>query len=518
MTEEITRIVIVGGGTAGWLAAATLNKAFNGNGAAPKKTITVIESPDVPIIGVGESTIPSIRSSLSYLDLDERELMRETAATFKNAIKFVQWKESPRTNNRDMYYHPFGAVGHVGATPLIYHWMHWAPPGGRKPRFDYASGPGPFMSDRLLSPKQADSKPFDGITPYAYHIDAVLLGRYLRSICLKRGVVRIEDTVDDVAIAGNGNIEFLATRRNGNIAGDLFIDCTGFARAIIGRMEQDNFISYANTLLCDTALAVQIPYEPEKAAAPNSFTTATAQRAGWIWDIQLQSRRGIGYVHSSAYTSGSQAEQEILAYIGPRAKAADLRKIPMKLGRNRAFWSRNCVALGLATGFVEPLESTGIFVIEAGLMLLRHNFPDKRMAPALQRRYNQSMATIYDEVRDFIVLHYCLTQREDSPFWRANKFDLNLSDRLKENLEVWAERPPLDSDFEGPIRAYGAAGYNHVLYGMGRLPRRLPEFIRTASPKDIQNIHSLFVKIGKDTQNKLAKLIPQADFLRGLAA
>lgn len=517
MSNDVKRIVIVGGGTAGWFAAAYLDKTFNTGTAVPLKPIIVIESPDIPIIGVGESTIPSIVKAMANLGLDERELMRETAATFKNAIKFVNWRQSPEIEPNNSFYHPFGTAGHIGATPSLFYWMAWKPE-GRKPRFDYATGPGAIFSDRLRIPKLPNYKSFEGSSPYSYHIDAVLLGRYLRKICLSRGVTRIEDSVRHALLDNNGNIAAVQTLNNGPIEGDLFIDCTGFAQVLIGQLEKDNFESYADTLLCDAALAVQIPFGADKKDRPNSFTTATAQRSGWIWDIHLQARRGIGYVYSTAHTTDAEAERDLRRYIGPGVTIPPIRKIPMKLGRNKVFWSRNCVAVGLSAGFVEPLESTGIFTIEAGLLLLRQNFPDRTFPAVLSRQYNTMMAHTFDEIRDFIALHYCLSSREDSRFWLDNKRSIKLSGQMRENLELWKHRPPLDSDLTAQLKPYAAPAYSQILAGMNKLPERLPDFVRRNSEKDLHRIDSFFRKIHQETSKKLANSMEQAEYLRSLVA
>ena len=513
MDNRIERIVVVGGGSSGWMSAAYLDKTLN-RGADKAVRISLVESADIGVIGVGEATLPTLRRFLSSIDVDEQAFMRRTHASFKNAIKHVNWRLDPAVEPTH-YYHPFGSVHMAHGLPILYYWLarrRAGDPGA----YSYACGAGAALSDQLRSPKRYDSKPYEGLIPYAYHLDAVLLGRYLREVCVERGVHHVIDNVVDVIRDDSGYISAVRTESHGDMHGDLFIDCTGFRGMLINQQLGVPFLSYSDVLLCDRAVALQVPFE-EGHGEFNSFTTSTAMSAGWIWEIHLQSRRGTGYVYSSRHLDSDAAEAELRGFLGPSAKGRDARHLKMRVGRSARLWEKNCVAVGLAGGFIEPLESTGIFLVEAGLEELVRYFPRRDFAAPLSSRYNEIMGKLYDEVRDFIVLHYCLTRREDSSFWKDNKYNDAISDELKRNLELWKYRAPSDRDLSSPLKLYGAPAYLHIVAGMDWLP----DTDKLGGSVDIDSVSPARIEevintMHERTHAALASSISHREYLAGL--
>ena len=327
----VEKIVIVGGGTAGWLSAAYLDHSVN-RAEARGVEITLVESADIGVIGVGEATVPNLRQTLLRLGLDEEEFMRQTSATFKQAIKFQNWRVSPSVDPDDHFYHPFEypeQVDDLEFTPL---WLIYRDTGGGEP-YDHACSPAPAMCDALRAPKSSTSRPYFGTVNYAYHLDAVQFGRYLREMATSRGVKRVVDTVGTVNIDERGYVESIETKDNGRLAADLFVDCSGFKGLLINEALGEPFIGFGDSLLCDRAVAIQTPYGQGNRTI-NPFTTATAMSAGWTWDIQLYERRGSGYVYSSAFVSDDQAEAELRAFLGAAADGANARRLRMRVGRN----------------------------------------------------------------------------------------------------------------------------------------------------------------------------------------
>ncbi len=344
-------------------------------------------------------------------------------------------------------------------------------------------------------------------------MDTVLFGRYLRQIALARGVKRIVDTVVGVAGDERGFITALKTKEHGDIAGDLFIDCSGFGGLLINKHFGTEFRSFGDSLFNDRAVAIRVPYK--SADAPiNPFTSATAMGNGWIWDIPLSDqatvigatqvwsddsahgRRGVGYVYSSQFVSDEAAERELRTYIGPEAEGRDARMLKMRIGHNRKFWVKNCVAIGLAGGFIEPLESTGIGLISQGLQLLWAHFPTRDCPTPLADSYNSAMTRMYEHVRDFIVLHYCTSAREDTEFWRANRHNPNIPARLQSLLETWRHRAPHAFDNLSGFDFFHPTSFHYILAGMGHLPppspyvrNRLSKGLAAHVRKRIEEVH-----------------------------
>lgn len=465
MSNRIETILIVGGGTAGWLAAAFLNRALNRPGG-PGCQVTLIESADIETIGVGEATIPTLRETMAFLGLDEAEWMTRCQATFKMAIKFVNWTGRP---GPDVYWHPFGTIPKVREFELSHYWLKRKLRGSTAPLTDTL-----FSAISLCqahkAPKVHTDPSYDGPIRYAYHLDAGLLATYLKETAKARGVIHLVDTVQEVVLDEKGYISHLKTAKLGDLHADLFIDCTGFRGLLINQALGEPFISYAEALLCDRAIAIPTA-RPEEGKRINPYTTATALSAGWAWHTPLFHRHGNGYIYASAFISPEEAEREFRAYLGPAADEGKARHIRMRVGKTRRTWVKNCVSIGLSSGFIEPLESTGIWLVEVGLRHLFYHFPDKTFPASLTNQYNQLMTNQYEQIRDFIVLHYCLTQREDTPFWRGNKYHLAIPDSLQTRLEGWRFTLPLPQEI-GQAGFFRAPSYACILAGMGYLPDR----------------------------------------------
>ncbi len=465
--NRIESIVIVGGGTSGWTTAAYLNRVLNG-GTEPKVRITLVESEDIGIIGVGEATIPTLRDTLRYIGIEERDFMLRCNASFKLGIKFANWMKPRSEDPEEAYWHPFETVPVANKIGFADLWRKRRLKGDNEP-FAYAVSVMPRACDALISPKLTTSGSYQAPLNYAYQMDAILLAGYLKELMIERGVQHVVDNVVDVVVNKKGFIGKLKLEKSGDLTADLYIDCSGFRSILLGKALDEPFISYKDGLLCDRAVAIPAPHEDDmKVMKP--FTTATGLNSGWTWDIPLFSRQGRGYVYSSDFISDDDAEQELRDFIGPMAEGVDARLIKMRVGRTRNFWVKNCLAIGLSGGFIEPLESTGIYFVEVGLSTLVQYFPDKSFNQRKIDMYNQLMAGVYDQTRDFIVLHYCLTPREDTPFWKANKHDLAQSDQLKDRLDLWQYKMPSHLEVVGGILLFGYTTYIYIMAGMDRLP------------------------------------------------
>jgi len=408
MTDDrLKSIVIVGGGTAGWMAAAGLAHTLKDSGCA----IALVESEDIGIVGVGEATVPHLRAFNESLRIDEVEFVRAVRGTFKLGIQFVDWGKIG-----DRYVHGFGTIGHdYRALPFHQYWLKLRSQGKAHDLGDYslntaAAPAGKFISGATDVPA---GSPLSQVA-YAYHFDAGLYAQYLRRYAEARGVTRIEGEIVDVSLRGeDGFIESVTLKNGTRVAGELFIDCSGFRGLLIEQALKTGYEDWTRWLPCNRAVAV--PSEKPGPATP--YTRSTARNAGWQWRIPLQHRTGNGYVYSSAHITDADAAATLLANLDGRP-LADPRVLRFVTGRRRKMWSRNCVALGLASGFLEPLESTSIYLIQSGIARLIQMLPDRLMNPVLQDRYNAEATFEMERIRDFLILHYHATERRDSDFWQ----------------------------------------------------------------------------------------------------
>jgi tryptophan halogenase len=461
MVTRTRNIVIVGGGTAGWLTAGII--AARHRGRMPHNfTVTLVESPNVPIIGVGEGTWPTLRSTLKKIGVSETDFFRECDASFKQGAKFARWTTGA---DDDAYYHPLMLPQGFTQLNMV---PHWLTSDGGTSFCDAVCAQGKICDDGL-APKAITTPEFEGAANYAYHLDAGKFAPFLQRHCTEKlGVRHVLADVQTVNLAEDGDIHSIATEQAGEIEGDLFVDCTGFRSLLLGDALGVPFKECGDILFCDTALAVQIPYESETSPIA-SHTISTAQSAGWIWDIGLPTRRGTGHVYSSSHISDEEAERELRAYIGPASDGLAVRKISIRSGHRETFWKRNCVAVGLAAGFLEPLEASAIVLIELSAKLIAEQMPVCReIMDVVASRFNATTHYRWGRIIDFLKLHYVLTKRTDTAFWRDNVLPETIPDRLKELLLLWRYQPPwMHDEFDRIEEVFPAASYQYVLYGMG---------------------------------------------------
>jgi tryptophan halogenase len=362
---------------------------------------------------------------------------------------------------------------------------------------------------------------------YAYHMDTVLFGRYLRQVARERGVRRIVDNVVGVETNEHGYLTALKTAEHGDVAGDLFIDCSGFRGLLINKHFGSEFVSFGASLFNDRAVALRVPYASADATI-NPFTTSTAVSSGWIWDIPLSDqkvalggqqwsddsahgRRGVGYVYSSQFTSDAEAERELREYVGPQAEGVNARLLKMRIGHNRKLWVKNCIAVGLAGGFIEPLESTGIALITQGLNLLLSHFPTRDCPDALADSYNGAMTRLYEHIREFIVLHYCISRRDDTEYWRANRHNPHIPERLKSQLETWRYRAPTAFDNLSGFDFFHHTSYHYILAGQRYVPEPTAYVRNRLSPQLIAHIRRRIEEVHAAAR---AASIDHVEFLR----
>lgn len=463
--NRIDHLTIVGGGAAGWLSAALLSSLLNRRNQGPDVRITVIESPRIPRIGVGEATTPSFRNTLKHLDIHEKDFLKSCNGTLKTAVKFVGWNQDAN-GDPGTYFHPFFAPGGVYGQSPAYHYLNRAQ-AGPVPKMVEMLTPGSVFFDDLKAPRGLDSEDYEGFVSYAYHLDATLFADYLKKFSIAMDVEFIPDEVVDVTLDSRGFVTGLTLEERGDIPVEFVLDCSGFQGLVSRKAMREPFIPFNEHLLCDRAIAAQIPYLDEEQGRIEPFTSATALSAGWVWKVPLYSRRGMGYVYSSAHTSDDQAMDEFLRFIGGGHSADEMRIIPMEVGRLRRNWVNNCVSIGLSGGFVEPLEATALHFVQNAIYWLTEYFPDKQVSPALADRFNHMTSGLYEEIRDVISLHYHLSNREDTPFWRAVRHEVPPPDSLARKLALWRCKLPSPYDRDGPYSIFNEWSYIYVLAGKG---------------------------------------------------
>ena len=465
VSETVRQVVIVGGGSAGWLTAAVL-AAEHGTGTDTGLRVTLLESPDIGPIGVGEGTWPTMRDTLRKIGVSETELFRECDASFKQGSRFKGWVDGSPT---DHYAHPFVLPQGYGEANLVAAWLaHHAD----VPFADLVSFQ-PHLCAQGKAPKQAATPEFAAVANYGYHFDAGKFGLLLRRHCVERlGVNHLLDHVVGINSHDNGDIASLQTKAHGAVAGDLFVDCTGLSSLLLAQHFGVAWVPQQHVLFNDTALAVQVPYAAEDSAIA-SQTLATAQTSGWVWDIGLPTRRGVGHVYSSAHTTDAAAEQALRTYVESTGGPKDItpRKLSFRPGYRQKFWHRNCVAIGLSAGFVEPLEASALALVELSAAMLSEEMPATRAAmDIVARRFNDTFSYRWERVIDFLKLHYALTRRQDSAYWRDHAAPASVPERLRDLLTLWRHRPPSRHDFARVEELFPSASYQYVLYGMGFRP------------------------------------------------
>ena len=451
--RSIRKICVVGGGTAGWMAAALMAEHFKG----AMGQIELVESDDIGTIGVGESTVPPFLQLLAKLGVDEQVFVREVQASFKLGIEFRDWKQKG-----ERYFHPFGTIGApVDLADFYQLWLKAKAHGYTGALQDFAPAAVMAKNGKFTLPFKAARTPIGGAS-YALHVDAKRVARFLRTYAEARGVTRTEGIVDDVAVRADGFVEKLILKDGRTVDANFFIDCSGFRSLLIGKALGVGYEDWSHWLLCDRAIAVQT----ENVGAPAPYTMAEAQDFGWRWRIPLQHRTGNGYVFCSKYLSDDEATATLMSQV-EGAPVVKPMVVPFKTGTRERLWDKNVLALGLAGGFIEPLESTAIHLIYRGMDFFFRLLPDRDCDPALATEYNRRMRTDYEEIRDFIVLHYCTTERDDTAFWRECR-DMELPPGLKRKIDLFRVNGSLA---EGLDELFRAVSWQSVMEGMGVHPR-----------------------------------------------
>jgi tryptophan 7-halogenase len=449
-------IVIVGGGSAGSMTAAALSDAVGQTCA-----ITLIESEAIGTVGVGEATIPPIRHFNRRLGIDEATFVRETQGSFKLGIEFVDWGRQGHS-----YFHPFGQYGaEFDQVPFYHHWMRESLDGRVEGPIDDFSMCWAMARAGKFSHPSTDRRLIQSTFDYAYHFDAGLYAAFLRRFAESRGVTRMEGRVVDVALRSeDGFIDHVTLENGTQVAGEFFIDCSGFRGLLIEDALAAGYDNWQHWLPCDRAVAV-----PCEKAAFTPYTRSTAKAAGWQWRIPLQHRTGNGYVHCSEFISEDEASAELLATLDGEPLASP-RTLRFVTGKRREFWKRNCVAIGLSAGFMEPLESTSLHLIQYGILRLIALLPDAAMSPLLAREYNAQTAIEYERIRDFLILHYKASTRDDSALWRYTAA-MPIPDSLQYKIDHFREHGMLVADER---ELFANPSWIAVYLGQGITPARAP--------------------------------------------
>ena len=462
----IRKVLIVGGGTAGWMTAAALSKVLG-----RQVEVTLVESEQIGTVGVGEATIPPILTFNAMLGIDERDFMRATKATFKLGIEFRGW-----TDPGDRYIHPFGTFG-LDIEAIKFHqiWLKFRDQVGPIETFNLAAVAA--LTGRMALPDPDPAKVLSSLK-YAFHFDAGLYARYLRRFSEARGATRVEGKVADVTLRGEDGFIQSVTLDDGRVLeADLFIDCTGFRALLIGEALGGTYHDWSHWLPNDRAVALPCATGGD---GMTPYTRATAQKAGWTWRIPLQHRTGNGYVYSSAHIGDDEALATLMAGLDGPAQA-EPNFLRFTAGRRDRAWIKNCVAIGLSSGFLEPLESTSIHLIQAGITKLLSLFPDQSFNPLEIDQYNRLTAQQVDLVRDFIILHYKATARADTPYWDYVR-TMEIPESLKRKIDLFAGRGRL---FQSDYDLFAEPSWIAVLLGQGIVPRQYDALVDSLPEGDI---------------------------------
>jgi tryptophan halogenase len=458
MNSSIQKVVIIGGGTAGWLCACLLAAQ------RPDLSITLVESPDIPTIGVGEGTWPTMRETLGTIGIPEAEFLKQCDASFKQGSRFDGWVTGAAG---DTYLHPFTMPPPDQMGALLDAWQSL----GQDVSFANAMTAQAAVCQQDVAPRQRSMPDYAGALNYGYHLDAGKFATLLASHgTTNLGVKRLADLVTGVETHSDGDISALQVRDAPPVSGDLFIDCSGQSALLIGRHFNIDWIDRSDSSFNNRALAVQVPVAPDSAIA--SQTIGTAHEAGWLWDIALPTRRGIGCVYSSRFLADEAAERILADYLVGQMPGIDPaefppRKLSFATGHRARFWHRNCLAIGMSAGFIEPLEASAIVMVELSLKALTENFPSSRQVMDIHAaRFNDLFDYRWNRVLDFLKLHYVLSQRHE-PYWQAQRAPDTIPARLAEQLILWRDQPPSAWDFPQIDEIFSAVSQQYVLYGMG---------------------------------------------------
>ena len=480
------RILIVGGGSAGWMVAAYLNRFLGG----PDRVIILLESIKIETSGIGESAAPALVKFVRGLRLDENEFMRQCSATYKVGAKFVNWM-----GEGTEFWHPYGSCGTINNIDLFQYWLRCSQAGR------HAGAYSSFSLQALVGERDQSPRPLHGPSPiietgaYGYHLDMATCADYLREVAVAEGVNHLFDDVREVVLGASGAIERLETKSGRTLAADLYIDCSGRGE-LIEQGLGDPWVDWSATLLCDRSVLLPLPRDPR--VPP--YTKVTALSAGWMWQMSLSHRVASGYVYSSRHLADEAAVRELVAHASPhKAAAAEPRLTKWRSGRRQNFWRRNCVALGPAAGVLEPLQATDTLLLHKNLELLVEYFPDATLNPVLIESYNRRITAQHDGARDFLLLHYLLSLREGDPFWRDSR-SVSAPARLQAVMDLHAENGIVEPEW---TTLYPEASFHHLFAAGKRLPRRP---CAAAAALELAKIEEIFAKMRAQNEHWLARL------------
>lgn len=466
--SDIQSIVIVGGGPTGWLAACFLQRALDAVRQAPLP-ITLIESPHIEGVGTGKATLPTLRGMMQALGLPENALFSAADATLNNGVRFHGWRRGGSVAD-DAYDHPFDAPPPFSGFATTAHWLNLMQRGLIHQPMAQACTVQTTLFDGHQSPKLMDSPDYQAPVSYGYHLDAAKLAMLLQQTALKRGVQHVQGDVVQVR-RGAGGIEAVALADGRRFEASFFIDCTGSGSLLLQQALGVPWVSYADWLHCDRMVTLPVEYGQMQQTL-RSHTAVTAQGAGWSWEIDLQSRRGTGHVYASRFCSDDEALHRLQELNAGHRALAEPQVSRLRAGHAARVWEQNCLALGAAAGFVEPLESTGLYLVEWLLQLFVDHVAPSGNSGTCRNRLNHLAGDFHEELRDFIIAHYALSQRRDTPFWRACTDDAALPPRLAELLTLWDAKVPTATDLDRRLSPFGPSNWSYVLAGMHRLPSR----------------------------------------------
>lgn len=466
MSRELqagTRIVILGGGTAGWIAANAMIASWGDKGV----DVTLIESPDIATVGVGEGSTPRLKHFFNAIGVEESEWMPKCNATYKNGITFANWSTKP---GFERYYHPFPARTDEHTTSAFYfNTMQ------RRHGEDVYAHPDRFflsakLSEDRLGPKPDENFPFE--VEYGYHFDALLVAEFLQDKAIARGVKHVQAKVLGVNQTSTGDIQSLITDTEATLEGDFFVDCSGFAGALIQQTLQVPFRSFAENLFNDAAVVLPTP-QVEKIG---SQTVSTALKHGWAWEIPLTNRIGNGYVYSSGHCSADDAESELRETLGLLESDAQARHLKMKVGRVEKHWDKNCLAIGLSQGFIEPLEATALNIVCSCVDDFIATVNAKGLSGKGRASFNDRTNEKFERIRDYIVAHYILNSRSDTEYWRQNSENKNMSETLQQIIACWSDASNLLQEFERQkiSSSYAPMSWYCIFAGHGYYPDTNP--------------------------------------------
>ena len=458
--QNVNRILVLGGGSAGWLTACILAAKHKNN---RNFSITLVESSDVPSVGVGEGTWPTMRNTLHSIGIKESDFIRHCNASFKQGSEFVDWHQDASGKSR--YLHPFTPPKAHGQFELAPYWQAKPAVEAKESFADSVCFQAAICASGRAPKTMAESE-YQGVANYGYHLDAGRFAELLKRHGISTlGISHKVATFEQAHLDCTGNISAIEFTDGSELSADLFVDCSGFSALLIGKVMQVPFIDKSNEFAIDSALATQIPYSDD-AQDIACQTISTAQPSGWIWDIGLQNRRGVGHVYSSKHISDDEALSQLADYLKMDAQMLNARQLRFKPGYREKFWQGNVVAIGLSAGFVEPLEASALMLIETSAQYLADNLPvETAHIKVISGRFNREFIYRWQKILDFLKLHYMLSERQE-PFWQQMRVPESISENLAELLALWRYRPPLTSDFASNFEVFPAASYQYVLYGM----------------------------------------------------